>query len=255
MDELREAAGDLTPVRYVRGSIADPAGHDRFVDDAVTAWGRLDLLVNNAGVTPSVRTDLLAAGTESFDRVLHDQDTTYGAPRITAGLNDGAPASERVNHKRVPGSCTSTASSATGFLARSAPRSLSLSTRRCPTCSSGTSPLRPPASAMSGTSPTYLPLAGGADLYLVTVIDCCSRRLVFCGPHAHRARPGGSDRRRQDARQPHRCDLPLRPRVGPYGQGLRPTTPDSAATWERPGPWARSGPAPTTASPRRSTPP
>ena len=34
-------------------------------------------------------------------RVLHEQDTTQGAPRITAELNDGAPAAARVNHKRV----------------------------------------------------------------------------------------------------------------------------------------------------------
>ena len=34
-------------------------------------------------------------------RVVHNEDTTYGAPRITAELNDGVPAPERVNHKRV----------------------------------------------------------------------------------------------------------------------------------------------------------
>jgi hypothetical protein len=34
-------------------------------------------------------------------RAVHEQDNTYGAPRITAELNDGVPADERVNHKRV----------------------------------------------------------------------------------------------------------------------------------------------------------
>ena len=34
-------------------------------------------------------------------RTVHDEDNTYGAPRITAELNDGAPEQERVNHKRV----------------------------------------------------------------------------------------------------------------------------------------------------------
>jgi transposase InsO family protein len=34
-------------------------------------------------------------------RTVHDEDNTYGAPRITAELNDGAPADQRVNHKRV----------------------------------------------------------------------------------------------------------------------------------------------------------
>jgi hypothetical protein len=46
------------------------------------------------------RTAADAALTERI-RAVHDEDTTCGAPRITAELNDGAPAGERVNHKRV----------------------------------------------------------------------------------------------------------------------------------------------------------
>ena len=34
-------------------------------------------------------------------RAIHELDNTVGAPRLTAELNDGAPAGERVNHKRV----------------------------------------------------------------------------------------------------------------------------------------------------------
>jgi len=34
-------------------------------------------------------------------RKVHDEDNTVGAPRITAELNDGKPAEERVNHKRI----------------------------------------------------------------------------------------------------------------------------------------------------------
>jgi transposase InsO family protein len=34
-------------------------------------------------------------------RAVHAADRAYGAPRITAELNDGAPPEERVNHKRV----------------------------------------------------------------------------------------------------------------------------------------------------------
>ena len=40
-------------------------------------------------------------------RAVHAEDNTQGAPRITAELNDNAPAGARVNHKRVgqvPGS-------------------------------------------------------------------------------------------------------------------------------------------------------
>jgi NAD(P)-dependent dehydrogenase (short-subunit alcohol dehydrogenase family) len=64
--ELRE----LGEVRYVRGSVVQPEDHKRYVQDAVGAWGRLDVLVNNAGVGPTARDDLLDAGTASFDRVL-----------------------------------------------------------------------------------------------------------------------------------------------------------------------------------------
>ncbi|GAB2455826.1 3-ketoacyl-ACP reductase [Xylanimonas ulmi] len=70
LDELRDLAGDGALVRYVRGSVADVADHGRYLDDAVTAWGRLDVLVNNAGVAPRVRADLLDATPEEFDHVL-----------------------------------------------------------------------------------------------------------------------------------------------------------------------------------------
>jgi transposase InsO family protein len=34
-------------------------------------------------------------------RTIHQADNTVGAPRVTAELNDGVPAGERVNHKRI----------------------------------------------------------------------------------------------------------------------------------------------------------
>ncbi|MBI9115895.1 3-ketoacyl-ACP reductase [Sanguibacter suaedae] len=71
LDELRAAGPDgPADVVYVQGSVAELADHERYVDTALDRWGRIDLLVNNAGVAPSVRADLLEAGDESFDRVL-----------------------------------------------------------------------------------------------------------------------------------------------------------------------------------------
>lgn len=55
---------------YVQGSVADLDDHERYVQAALDAWGRVDLLVNNAGVAPTVRADILEAEPESFDRVL-----------------------------------------------------------------------------------------------------------------------------------------------------------------------------------------
>jgi NAD(P)-dependent dehydrogenase (short-subunit alcohol dehydrogenase family) len=72
LDELRTCGPDGGPaeVLYVQGSVAELADHERYVAAALDAWGRIDLRVNNAGVAPAVRADLLEAGAESFDRVL-----------------------------------------------------------------------------------------------------------------------------------------------------------------------------------------
>ena len=53
----------------VQGDIAVAADRARLVAETVKRFGRLDLLVNNAGVAPKVRADLLDAGEESFDRL------------------------------------------------------------------------------------------------------------------------------------------------------------------------------------------
>src|SRR5438128_2521993 len=43
----------------------------KLIDFTKAQFGRLDLLVNNAGVAPSVRADILEAGEESFDRLMN----------------------------------------------------------------------------------------------------------------------------------------------------------------------------------------
>lgn len=43
----------------------------RLIDFTRETFGRLDLLVNNAGVAPNVRADILEAGEESFDRLIN----------------------------------------------------------------------------------------------------------------------------------------------------------------------------------------
>lgn len=54
----------------IQADIAVRADREAFVDKILEAYGRIDLLVNNAGVAPSVRADLLEATEESFDRVI-----------------------------------------------------------------------------------------------------------------------------------------------------------------------------------------
>ncbi|HSV26502.1 MAG TPA: 3-ketoacyl-ACP reductase [Sedimentisphaerales bacterium] len=54
----------------LRGDISSPAERAVLVDFTKKTFGRCDLLVNNAGVAPSKRVDILNAAEESFDRVL-----------------------------------------------------------------------------------------------------------------------------------------------------------------------------------------
>jgi len=59
--------------RYIiqRGDISKPSDREALVKAVKDQFGRCDMLVNNAGVAPSKRADLLEATEESFDRVLN----------------------------------------------------------------------------------------------------------------------------------------------------------------------------------------
>jgi 3-oxoacyl-[acyl-carrier protein] reductase len=57
-------------VLYVQADVGDDATPGRLVEAVSSRFGRLDLLVNNAGVAPAERKDLLEASPGSFDRVL-----------------------------------------------------------------------------------------------------------------------------------------------------------------------------------------
>lgn len=54
----------------VQADIAIAADRQKLVDQAMAAFGRVDLLVNNAGVAPDVRADILEASEQSFDRLI-----------------------------------------------------------------------------------------------------------------------------------------------------------------------------------------
>jgi 3-oxoacyl-[acyl-carrier protein] reductase len=67
---LAELRAKGVEVRYFQADIASRADRERLVASVRSAFGRLHLLVNNAGVAPAVRADLLEAGEESFDRLV-----------------------------------------------------------------------------------------------------------------------------------------------------------------------------------------
>ena len=54
----------------VQGSVADAADRQRLIEAPLNSWQRLDVLVNNAGITSPGRRDLLELTAESWDEVL-----------------------------------------------------------------------------------------------------------------------------------------------------------------------------------------
>lgn len=125
------------------------------------------------------RTARAAADAQLAERIraIHTEDNTYGAPRITAELNDGVTVNERVNHKRV--ARVMRQNSIVGYRRR----------RRVTTTIPEPADQKvPDLLERDFTAPapnciyvgdiTYLPIEGGANLYLATVIDCYSRKLA-----------------------------------------------------------------------------
>jgi len=62
--------GRTIRVEVCRADIGETDDRRRLIDFARASFGRLDLLVNNAGVAPRQRADLLEASEESFDRMI-----------------------------------------------------------------------------------------------------------------------------------------------------------------------------------------
>ncbi len=125
------------------------------------------------------RADRAAADAELAERirVIHEADNAVGAPRVTAELNDGVPAGERVNHKRV--ARVMRAAGIAGYVKKRRVRTTipEPSDQLVPDLLKRDFTADAPGRRYVGDI-TYLPLANGTNLYLATVIDCYSRRLA-----------------------------------------------------------------------------
>ncbi len=186
-------------------------------------------------------------------RTIHEGDRTQGVPRITAELNDGAPASARVNHKRVA-----------RVMRAHALAALRLRRRVRTTIPEPAEQKVPDLLRRDFTAPRAQPALRrrhhvSADRGRVEPVPGHGDRLRLPPPgrvgdrRAHAHRPG---HRRAGcgqgyARVADRGELPLRPR-SPGSTARRPS-PGSAGGSGRPSRWARSVPAPTTRWRSRST--
>ena len=75
-------AAELPDAFYVQASIADEGGPQRLVDAAVERWGRLDVLVNNAGTTRTIaHGDLDAATLEVWREIF--ETNVFGTWEMT----------------------------------------------------------------------------------------------------------------------------------------------------------------------------
>ncbi len=107
----------------------------------------------------------------------HRANRAYGAPRITAELNDGVPPGQRVNHKRVARVMAEHKIAGIRLRRRVVTTVPEPSDQQVPDLLERNFTADVPNAKYVGDI-TYLPCADGTNLYLATVIDCFSRRLV-----------------------------------------------------------------------------
>jgi NAD(P)-dependent dehydrogenase (short-subunit alcohol dehydrogenase family) len=67
LDGLRASGAQ---VLYARADVARSEDRTAFLESIRARFGRLDVLVNNAGIAPRLRADILEAGEESFDELV-----------------------------------------------------------------------------------------------------------------------------------------------------------------------------------------
>lgn len=68
--ETQQLLGDGAASLLCRADVALAADRGRLVDEVLAHWDRIDLLVNNAGITSPGRRDILEATEDAWDRVL-----------------------------------------------------------------------------------------------------------------------------------------------------------------------------------------
>ncbi len=71
-EEIRQKIEEIgTPVEICQADVTARSHRDLLVQFTMERFGRIDLLINNAGVAPKVRKDILETEEESYDTVLN----------------------------------------------------------------------------------------------------------------------------------------------------------------------------------------
>ena len=106
LDHLRQ----LTDVVYCQGNIGNLRDHKGIVAKALTKFNTIDVLVNNAGVAPKNRKDILELDEESFDRLM--DINLKGTFFLTQLVAQQMLAAKKSNDKYSPSIITITSMSA-----------------------------------------------------------------------------------------------------------------------------------------------
>lgn len=69
-DKVAEKFESMADLVYVKGNLASADDRKNLVNTAINTYGRIDVLVNVAGVAPKVRNDILEMTEESYDFVM-----------------------------------------------------------------------------------------------------------------------------------------------------------------------------------------
>lgn len=112
-DALSALTGRGIEWLYVQGSVAALSDHAKLIERTLERFGRIDILINNAGVAPKERRDLLEMTPESYDRVM---DTNTRGPlfltqAVSRQMLKQAPVGGVRGHIVFIGSCSAAVSS------------------------------------------------------------------------------------------------------------------------------------------------
>lgn len=71
VETLNDLKADGGEVVYCQGDIGNPDERKKIVEEIRNQWGNLNVLVNNAGIAPKERKDILEADEKSYDRLMN----------------------------------------------------------------------------------------------------------------------------------------------------------------------------------------